>query len=198
MKDMAVCPAFFAKYVELCWSPLRDTNTINEELIELLENPLVSHVAFYDDDCGLDDTLMVGTRSIIVYDSVYEVHRYLGKFIIYLTRCRIDRHWSVEFNLVNIDSRPMLHEVDDVTGESWVSKEYPNPHPHMTTAEHLIFGTVAKICIGSGRFQILQHLRKGELHHATTRIIDLLHTLGPDSAYLEVQYWPEYNPEEHE
>ncbi len=195
----AVIPEEFCdRYIQLCTTPLNTTESIKEQLDLLLSNPLISDVTFFDDVESGYDTLMVGTRAIVVWDRVFQVNRYLGKFIIYLTRKRQGRRWHVEFNLHNIDSRPSELRTDPYGVDYLV--ELKNPHPHMFHEPriHPRFGEVASLCISIGGFQVYQALRRGNMHLATELVLQILHSLGPGHAYLNVSCWPVYQPEVHD
>ena len=200
-----ISEAFFENYALLCASPLREQPEIAEELITLLNHPFVVNVAFYDNGYRVPNTLIVGTKDIILRSKEDGRRHRIGAFQIFLTRTRIGRIWEVDFRLRNVNGAQtsMYEGALNPDGESppvdmeFKKNYYMHPHMVATRIEDYPF-PVAEICISAGQYQIFQHIRKGEMHRAVELIVDLLHSLGPDAAYLDLECWPVYKEPEEE
>jgi hypothetical protein len=49
---------------------------------------------------------------------------------------------------------------------------------------------VGQLCISQGQFGVYQFLRKGEIHYAVPRILEILRTYGEGHPYAKVSCWP--------
>jgi hypothetical protein len=169
--------AFIEKYIEFCQSPLHTNDDIRQGLDRLVKLPLVELLAFADES-KIRSTLMIGLRPVIIMrPSTGRRHR-VGSFIVYLTRYRDYPAWVAMFRLVNTDGM-VMHEIN---GRCY--------HPHMRLKSDSEIGEVADLCISRGQSPILNCVRKGQLDRATALIINLLHSLGPHTAYCDISAWP--------
>lgn len=165
-----------AQYVRFCHNPLphRGDAVVAEEfraLLALQHNgiPFVQAVGFHS-----PHTLMVGTKLVSITDPDTNIVHDVGEFIIYLYRARKGRLYDTMFGFQN------------VTG-----KRAGYHHPHVNERTIPGFGDLGMLCIQQGQFHIYQHLRSGEMHHATRLLIDILHTYNKNGPYHELENWPE-------
>lgn len=177
MNDQTISSEFLENYQTFCANPLRGKVQIEEELYALQKVPGVRQIAF----AKRADVLIVGTDPVKIKHPKEDVRApvyLIGTFLIYLIRRREGRVWYADFRLKNVSH--VINKCNMIC-----------MHPHMRIQSDVeLQTTVADICISSGRFHIYEHIRRGEMHHAIRSIIDLLHSLGPNTPYLSVDNWP--------
>jgi hypothetical protein len=181
----AVYDDFTAKYLMLCANPLRDDTQVKSELEELKRNPRVKCLGFYS-----KDILMVGTDEIILIDK--GTKHLIGEFILFLSR-RYDRgYWKVAFRFWNVNGLMYLKDEEGRTkGEGRI-------HPHILQSESpMLTCPSGELCISQGQFGVYQYMRKGELHYATQRLIEILETYPTGRPYLEASHWPVWTGDKH-
>jgi hypothetical protein len=169
-----------ARYLHFCANPLRDNEQIAAEYAELVSHPRVTTVAFYR-----PDVLMVGTDEIIIN---FKQRKFLiGEFIIFFIRRMVDGYWHVDFRFWNVTNT--LRSVE-YTGHP------PIPtfiHPHILVAkDKLLECPNGSLCISKGQFSVYQHIRKGEIHRAVPRLIDILEIYPTGQEHHSADNWPLY------
>lgn len=167
---------FIEKYLAFCSSPLRSRDDILADLSRLSALPMVKLMAFANES-QVKSTLMIGLKPLVIVDPKTNREHFIGNFIVYITRYREYPVWTANFRLVNLN--PAVCE----DGCQYY-------HPHMSTKPDSELDTVAHICISEGRFPIYQYIRRGQLDAAMELIINLLHSLGPNAAFMPINEWP--------
>lgn len=181
--------AFLDKYLAFCASPLRVESEILTDLIAVNRLPLVQQIAFTSKTPKKPSMFMISLGPIIIFDKQANVQRRIGNFLIYLDRQKNDQYWDVEFFLRNVDG---CRVVTNSKGHATASFM----HPHMSKDFNDDLGfSVAYICISQGRSAIYTAIRLGKLSLAILLISNLLHSLGPDQAFLPIHQWPEEKKE---
>lgn len=174
---------FIEQYVRLCASPLRGEAEIVNEYEALKHHPRVTGLSFYR-----PDVLMVGTDEIII--EYQQQKYYIGDFIIFLVRRQVGGYWDTDFRFWNVTC-PLCHKRQGAVMEGFYI------HPHIIQAtDELLDCDNGELCISRGQFTIYQHLRKGEMHRAADRLIEVLEVYPTGKAYQEPYYWPKWE-EDH-
>jgi hypothetical protein len=170
------------QYLYLCANPLRGDDEIMQEYEALKHHPRITSLGFLR-----PDVLMVGTDEIII---TYKNQKYLiGEFIIFLIRRQVECYWEVDFRFWNV-TNPISFANDD-EGNPVVNYV----HPHITPANDDILGcSNGALCISQGQFGVFQYMRKGEMHLAAPRLIEILETYPTGTAYHDADNWPIYKP----
>lgn len=160
------------RYMYFCSNPLRDDEQITAEYEMLKSHPRVTGLAFYR-----DDVLMIGIDEIILTENG---SKYLiGEFIIFLIRSRIENYWEVDFRFWNVSGCRMNEQTI-----------YIHPHILKTDPDGYLDCPNGKICISRGQFNVYQYLRRGEIHNAVPRLIEILETYPTGTAYHKASNWP--------
>lgn len=188
MNDQSGVPTeFLDKYAELCRNPLRSRDEIVNDLTKLLQHEGVAGVTFFNN--GQNDTLVIGTKPVIIFDKEYGVNRYIGEFLIYITRRRNGRAWEVSYHFSNVDNmQESKYEARDGTPSRNLYV-----HPHMTGRyNEELTAITGNVCIdNTSRFYPHHFIRRGELYRAFLWLDKILHSEGPNQAWLALELWPE-------
>lgn len=162
------------RYLYFCSNPLRGDEQVAVEYEMLKAHPRVTGVAFYR-----NDVLMVGTDEIILRETGSKY--VIGEFIIFLIRKRVGMYWEVDFRFWNITTTL----TNDDSGVVYI-------HPHIFKAvkDNPLDCPNGALCIQKGQFDVYQYIRRGEIHHAVPRLIEILETYPTGTAYREASNWP--------
>jgi len=167
------------QYLYLCANPLRGDDEIMREYEALKCHPRIKSIGFLR-----PDVLMVGTDEIII---TYKGNQYyIGEFIIFLIRRQVDCYWETEFRFWNV-TNPLYF---------FPEKEGTQPqvgyiHPHIMPANDELLGCPnGALCIAKGQFGVHMHMRKGEMHLAAPRLIEILETYPTGHPYTDASEWP--------
>ncbi len=167
-------------YLALCSNPLRGDDQLLAEYEELKQNPRVKIIAFYR-----ADIMMVGTDEIVV--TVGGTKYCIGEFIIFLIRKKDKGYWKVDFRFQNATHAQHTY---DMSGQL-ITNTYHHPHI-MDMKCGIIDAPSGRLCINKGQFSVYQHMRKGEMHSATSCLIEILETYPTGNPYRAATSWPEW------
>jgi hypothetical protein len=171
------------QYQTFCANPLRGVAQVAKEYEELTHHPRVKNIGFY-----APDILMIGTDSIVVRSMGVDYE--IGEMIIFFVRRQVNGYYNVDFRFINI-THPIVVQVD--------ADELPavtNMHPHIsasviTSPVYGLTPLTGKLCISHGQFDVQAAIRRGEMHVAVPRMIEILECYDEDNAYISVRFWPE-------
>ena len=173
------------QYLYFCDNPLRDDQQVMREYDLLVNHPRVTGVGFLR-----PNVMIVSTDSIIISD---QGRRLIGEFIIFLFRHKTDGYWEVDFRFQNV-TNPLSFEEKDSTDEVVAEEGRMYMHPHIYAADDDVLGCPnGALCIDKGQFGIYQHLRKGEIHLVTPKLIETLETYPTGTPYMAAYSWPLWN-----
>lgn len=167
------------QYLKFCANPLRGEEQVLKEYELLKHHPRITSLAFYR-----PDILMVGTDQIMVYSK--QQLRVIGEMIIFFIRRQVDEYWETDFRFVNV-TNPLMSKATDKQ-----PSQVTHMHPHIIVGDHdLIECPNGRLCISKGQFGVYAAMRKGEMHVAAPRMVEILEVYPSGSTYADAEKWPE-------
>ncbi|OGG41497.1 hypothetical protein A2837_03265 [Candidatus Kaiserbacteria bacterium RIFCSPHIGHO2_01_FULL_46_22] len=163
------------QYLCFCENPLRSTDQILRDYEVLKAHPRVTGIAFHS-----PYVLMIGTDEIVVTEN--HKKRLIGEFIIFLIRKKVESYWEIDFRFWNVTNTLTV----SVEGNESV---YVHPHIYVTD-DDFIGCPSGQLCINHGQFDVYQYIRRGEMHYAAPRLIEILETYPTGTAFHGADNWP--------
>jgi hypothetical protein len=182
--------AVLEQYLEFCANPLRGPDVVRTEYETLVHHPRVVRVGFYN-----PDIMMIGTDSIIV-TTEDGLKRVIGQMILFFIRREIDGYWEVSFRIGNV-THPITIERARNGQATGNSSTYVHPHVVASSHEEIEFVT-GNLCINQGQFSVYTAMRKGEMHVAAPRLIEILEVYPTGCPYHGAEAWPVTRKEKHD
>lgn len=165
-------------YLKFCSNPLRTEAQIRDEYDALVHHPRIMSIGFYK-----PTIMMIGTDAITVNSN--GLRRLIGQMIFFLVRKQRGGYWEVDFRFINA-TNPLMSNPED--GSS------PKPtymHPHISVGGYKpIAHDTGRLCIQRGQFDVYAAMRKGEIHVAAPRLIEILEVYPSGVAYRKAENWP--------
>ena len=160
-------------YLKFTKSPTRNRKMRREDYEQLSQQPgLIS----FGTTAG-HDVLIAETEVITIIDPVTKIEHEIGSFLIYITRVRQGRVWSVNFRFENT-----TRIVEDCM------------HPHIKVSEYsLIPRKTGWLCIKDGQHGIYQAIREARIPDAIRQLINILYTYQDNRhgfPFKKVSNWP--------
>ena len=171
--DTSSDPSRIEQYLNFTASPTRNRKKRREDYEQLSQQSgLVSFVTAAD-----QNILIAETEVITIIDPMTKIEHEIGAFLIYITRVRQGRAWSVNFRFENT-----TRIIEDCM------------HPHIKVSEYsLIPRKTGWLCIKDGQHGIYQAIREARIPDAIRQLIDILYMYQDNRhgfPFKKVANWP--------